>query len=327
MLVKPSLSEQALIDCLKLNYGLEVSALRFLPLGADTQAWSYRAETREQVFFLKLKRCAHYDLGLRIINFLVEAGIKELIPPLKTLQGHSAQRMDDFMLSVYPFIEGENGFNQALADEQWRALGRALRHIHEITVPEALQQELRREAYSSQWRDLVRSLYSQSEMKDAFAENLALFMQKNKQLIHRLVDRSEQLAQELQKERHQFVLCHSDLHGGNVLLQGEQTLFIVDWDDPIMAPKERDLMFIGGGVGNVWNKPQEEALFYQGYGKTEIKQQILAYYRHERIVEDLAIYGRDLLLTAAGGENRAEMYKQFLAMFEPRGVVDIALLS
>lgn len=32
---------------------------------------------------------------------------------------------------------------------------------------------------------------------------------------------------------------------------------IVDWDEPIMAPKERDLMFIGGGVANVWNDPSE----------------------------------------------------------------------
>ena len=30
-------------------------------------------------------------------------------------------------------------------------------------------------------------------------------------------------------------------------------------------PKERDLMFIGGGVANVWNKPHEETLFYKGY--------------------------------------------------------------
>ena len=101
-------------------------------------------------------------------------------------------------------------------------------------------------------------------------------------------------------------------------------IYIVDWDDPIMAPKERDLMFIGGGVANVWNKPHEEVLFYKGYGKTEVNKAILAYYRHERIVEDIALYGQDLLLTTAGGENRLEMYKHFIAMFEPRGVVDIA---
>ena len=96
------------------------------------------------------------------------------------------------------------------------------------------------------------------------------------------------------------------------------TIYIVDWDEPIMAPKERDLMFIGGGVANVWNKPHEEKLFYKGYGKTEINSTILAYYRHERIVEDIAVYGHELLLTMAGGEDRPEMYKQFIGMFEPR---------
>ncbi len=102
------------------------------------------------------------------------------------------------------------------------------------------------------------------------------------------------------------------------------TIYIVDWDEPIMAPKERDLMFIGGGVGNVWNKPHEEKLFYKGYGKTEIDSTILAYYRHERIVEDIAEYSQELLLTTARGKDRPEMYRQFTGMFEPQGVVDIA---
>ncbi len=83
-------------------------------------------------------------------------------------------------------------------------------------------------------------------------------------------------------------------------------------------------MFMGGGVGNVWNKPFEETLFYEGYGKTEINSTALAYYRYERIVEDIAIYSQALLLTTAGGKDRPEMYKQFIAMFEPQGVVDIA---
>src|SRR5947208_17053255 len=104
----------------------------------------------------------------------------------------------------------------------------------------------------------------------------------------------------------------------------DNTIYIVDWDYPIMAPKERDLMFIGGGVANVWNKSREEALFYKGYGKIEVNWTILSYYRHERIVEDIALYGQDLVLTTAGGENRDVMYKHFIDMFEPEGVVDIA---
>jgi spectinomycin phosphotransferase len=91
-----------------------------------------------------------------------------------------------------------------------------------------------------------------------------------------------------------------------------------------MAPKECDLMFIGGGVGNIWNNPLEKQLFYKGYGKTKIDTTALAYYRHERIVEDIAIYSQELLLTTAGGENRLEMYRHFIAMFEPQGVLDIA---
>ncbi len=142
--------------------------------------------------------------------------------------------------------------------------------------------------------------------------------------IRRLVDRAEQLAEKLHDLSPNFVLCHSDIHAGNVLLSGNDALYIVDWDEPIMAPRERDLMFIGGGVANVWNKPHEEELFYKGYGKTDVNMTLLSYYRHERIVEDIAEYAQELLSTTSGGKNRAEMYKQFVGMFEPNGVVDIA---
>ena len=68
--------------------------------------------------------------------------------------------------------------------------------------------------------------------------------------------------------------------------------------------------------------PAKKLLFYKGYGKTDINTLILAYYRHERIVEDIAVYGEALLLTSAGGDaDRSEMYNQFMDMFEPNGVV------
>jgi spectinomycin phosphotransferase len=153
------------------------------------------------------------------------------------------------------------------------------------------------------------------------------FLQENRSLIQQLVERSEQLGQKARNRPLKFTLCHSDIHGGNVLVTGKEALYIVDWDDPILAPKERDLMFIGGGVGNVWNKPYEQKLFYQGYGQTDLDGSLLAYYRYERIVEDIAIYSQELLFKPTDGKNRREMYKHFMSLFEPHGVVDIAFAT
>jgi spectinomycin phosphotransferase len=328
MLVKPPLSDQRIIDCLNTNYGIEVITLTFLPLGADMNAWVYKAEKRNRSsYFVKLKRGHHHDIGIAVVEILHKAGIQQIIPPIKTIDNQPVQCIDDFTLIVYPFIEGQNGFSCPLTDEQWLILGKTLRQIHEIDVPLSIQHQIRREAYSPKWREIVRLLYAHIEAEpigNEIALKLLVFMKEHILAIRQLVDRSEQLAQILQNESPKFVLCHSDIHGGNVLMDDNNTIFIVDWDDPIMAPKERDLMFIGGGVANVWNKRHEEALFYMGYGKTDVNKAILAYYRHERIVEDIAEYGQNLLLTVAGGEDRAEMYKHFIAMFEPNGVVDIA---
>ena len=328
MLMKPSFTDELIMDCLDKNYNIKVEEIRLLKLGADMNASIYKVETREQQhFFVKLIR-NYNEIGIQVIELLQHAGIKQIIPPIRTVQQQLTHQVDNLTVIVYPFIEGQNGFTRALTDQQWMALGQTLRKIHEIKVPSLLQQQLRQETYSSKWREIVRSLYSHIETEsyaDEIAFKLAAFIKKNRLIIQRLVDGGEKLAEIIKTESPEFVLCHADIHGGNVLMESDHAIYIVDWDDPKMAPKERDLMFIGGGVANVWNNPHEEKFFYQGYGETAINKKILAYYRHERIVEDMAIYGKSLLLSAAGGEDRAELYQHFIDMFEPNGVVEIAL--
>lgn len=328
MITKQPLSDQNIIDCLNTNYGIKITTLTLLPLGADMNAWVYKAETDDQSsYFVKIKREHHHDVGIAIMEQLDNAGIQNIIPPIKTINNQLIAYCDDVTCIVYPFIQGQDGFTRSLTDEQWVTLGKTLKHIHEIDVPLSIQDQIRQETYSREWHEFVRSLYPRIQAEpigDEIALKLLAFMKEHILTIRQLVDRSEQLAQRLQNESHTFVLCHSDIHGGNVLMDDNNALFIVDWDDPIMAPKERDLMFIGGGVASVWNKPHEEALFYKGYGPTDVNKAILAYYRHERIVQDIAEYAQALLFTDAGGEDRAEMYKHFIAMFDPNGVVDIA---
>lgn len=327
MLEKPRISEQSLTDCLQANYGIHAVSITFLPLGADMHSAVYKVETKGTPCFVKLRLANNQNISVDILELLHQQGIQQIIAPVKTIHGKSSQPVNDDTLTVFPFIHGKNGFQQSLSDDQWILLGKALRQVHETTVPTSLQNQIRRETYSPKWRQIVRSIYPALESKplnDEYAVKLHAFMNQNIVTIQKLVNQAENLALQVQQETPQFVLCHSDIHAGNVLMT-DSSIYIVDWDEPIMAARERDLMFIGAGVGNVWNKPREIELFYEGYGKIEINRKLLAYYRHERIAEDIAVYARQLLLTTSGGLDRHENYKHFIAMFDPVGVVDCAL--
>ncbi len=123
-------------------------------------------------------------------------------------------------------------------------------------------------------------------------------------------------------------MCHSDLHAGNILIDRNDAFYIGDWDSPILAPKERDLMFIGGGQGFTGHTLQEEEiLFYEGYGQTQIDPVALAYYRYERIIQDIAVYCEQLFLTNEGGDDRAQSLRYLISNFLPNNAIAIAYAS
>ncbi len=140
-----------------------------------------------------------------------------------------------------------------------------------------------------------------------------------------LIKQTEQFAQMLLNQLPEFILCHADIHGWNLLIDNNEALYMVDWDTLIFAPKERDLMFIGSGLGDSGYTPQEEkAMFYQGYGQTNINQIAIAYYRCERIIEDIAVYCEQILLSDEGGEDRKASLENVKSNFLPNGTIEVA---
>lgn len=53
----------------------------------------------------------------------------------------------------------------------------------------------------------------------------------------------------------------------------------------------------------------------------------MAYYRYERIVEDIAAFCEQLLLSEGGGADREQSLRYFVSSFLPTHVVDIAYRS
>ena len=152
-------------------------------------------------------------------------------------------------------------------------------------------------------------------------------LQKHRAEILDLVERAEHLAQDLQARSPECVLCHSDIHAGNVVVDADDELYIVDWDSPVLAPKERDLMFPGGGQGFIGHTAEdEETLFYRGYGPAQIDPVALAYYRYERIIQDIAAFCEEIFSTA-GGEDREQALRYLMSNFLPDHTVEIACAS
>jgi spectinomycin phosphotransferase len=320
------IQEQQIIEILKATYGIEAQSARLLPLGADMNASVYKVDANSNSYFLKIKQGHHEKTNLAVIAFLHDSGIKEIIYPLVSIDGTLLKQFDHFKMIAYPFIEGQNGFEQPLTKSQWIALGKTLKKIHTASVPLSIQKQLRKETYSPKWREIVKALAFQIE-QDTSNNNITAdfknYYKKNFNAISRLVSSAEALCKKIQPNSNN-VLCHSDIHAGNILITPEGSFYIVDWDEPVMAPKERDLMFIGGGVGNVWNVSNEVGYFYEGYGQVDIDKTILSYYRHERIIEDIAWYGQDILSDNQNDQAKQESFNLFKSLFESKGVIDIA---
>lgn len=330
MLEKPNLPDEKLIACARDDYGLRVTEIVFLPLGADPNTAVYRVADGAAAYFLKLRSGGFDEATVAVPRLLKEQGVAQIIAPVETRTGQLSSRVDDFAVILSPFVMGQNGFEANLSDSQWRELGVALRGIHAAGVPEPLRRRIPHEAYSPRFRDAVGSYLAQVEntaFDDPVAAKLATIMRARRGEIAHLVARAEALGDALRERSPGHVLCHADIHGGNVLIGAGGALHIVDWDTLMFAPKERDLMFIGGGVGGVWHGAREGELFHEGYGAADVDPVAIAYYRHERIVEDIAVYCDDLLATDAGGADREENLRHFASQFQPNSVVEIARRS
>lgn len=332
MLEKPELQDEKIIACLRDEYGLSIVQVAFLPLGADLNTAVYRLVAADETpYFLKLRGGLFDETSVALPKFLSDQGIGQIIAPLVTQTGQLWASLDAFKVILYPFVEGHNGYEVDLSDRHWGEFGTALKHIHTAKVPPALTRRIRQETYAPQGREIVKTFLGRVE-NDVFAEpvavKLAAFLQAKRAEILDLVGRAERLAQALQAQSPEFMVCHADIHAGNILIDAHDAFYIVDWDDPILAPKERDLMFIGGGQGFGGHTAQEEeTLFYQAYGQTQINPIALAYYRYERIIQDIAVFCEQLFLTHEGGEDREQSLQYLKSNFLPNGTIEIAYKS
>ena len=221
---------------------------------------------------------------------------------------------------VYPFLEGDTSLT-GMTDELWRETGRVFRRIHQAPLPPDGFPAMRSERFDPtpylRWvREFEAQRLSAPPDESESAQALRATWIANQATIHTAVASLRQLAATLQSRSLPFVIAHADLHPANLLRDAAGRVFVLDWDEVMLAPKERDFIFI--------REPQAHA-FWEGYGlragEKESEEEgidwvALTYFRWERVVQDLIEEAHQALLRGDVGEDaKAIAVQRFTASF------------
>jgi len=204
-----------------------------------------------------------------------------------------------------------------MTNAQWKEVGSIFRRIHQVGLPASGgSSSLRKERFDlTEYTQWIRTFEAQhlQEHNSASASQRALrsSWKMHQPTIHTAVTTLEKLAEMLRSRTLPFVICHADLHARNLIRDPSGHVLVIDWDEVMLAPKERDFIFL--------RKPHAEA-FFQGYANAEIDWSLLTYYLWERVVQDLIYLAHNVCVRDDWAEEtRAQVAQTFHESLGPEG--------
>ena len=309
----PKIPEERLRACLQDQYDLSPATLEFLPLGQDYHAGVYRVVSEQGTpYLLKVTLRPLYEPGCLVPRYLRDQGITSVVAPVPTKSNALWTKLVDWTVIVYPFIDGDTNWT-GMTNEQWKQVGTIFQQIHQVRLSPEGFESLRKETFDpteyTRWVHAFETQHLHSRHDgNGSSHALRASWVTYQSTIHTAVASLEKLAEVLQSQIFPYVICHADLHPANLIGDHAGHVFVIDWDEVMLAPKERDFIFV--------REPQANT-FWQGYGQREIDWMLLSYYLWERVVQDVIAYAQDVCFRDDLGEETrtdiAQLFHEYLA--------------
>ncbi len=278
---------------LQKHYGYEAKRLRAVPGGMSAAA--FEADGR---FFLKLydaglsatERCTRtLERQLRVLSLLCGTSAlgDRLCAPIPTADGRLFYTDGGVTGVLFNWIDGEAvGFGNPYTEEERRQLAAFSRELHSVD-PAPFAALCPAEAFNVDFAQAFCSLLGGG--REALPAPLAAVLLPLRERLCETCGRLADAARRLSLAPPPFVLCHTDLHGGNVLRRADGTLAVVDWENVQLAPREADLF--------LFCEEPFFPLFREPAGR-----ELLLYYQVRRDLEDLWEFCRAFAAGEFAGE-------------------------
>ena len=284
MVIEPKINKEELQSFLSDAYNLEITEMIFIPRGECS--WGYKIVTPDNLYFVKIY--ATLDVTEEAFQLTYDlyqkCGIKHIIHPLKTNAGEVRTVFQNYNLAIFNFVEGIVSAETTLNDDQFEQLGELIGQIHMST--KILNPLTRKETFEFKNDDYDRVMSSLSEgSEDSLVNEMKHLIQKHITRITQEYDELKALQKEISALEIPFVNCHGDPTPSNIMLTPQGEVYLIDWDDPIYAPKEKDLVFLHH------RNPAVMTGYAQETGISDLNQTLLRFYEHKWNIEEIGGYG------------------------------------
>lgn len=309
MKVDNTFDKTELKNRLNAAYALNLQTLTFLPEGEDSYGYIATDETGGR-YFAKASSSVP-EASLHIASHLRErGGIAEVVAPLKTQAGALSIAWHELRVSLFPFIHGKSRWDlwkigKDFADAALAKCGELLAKIHACTdtlephpqVPAAQGTSPRLAAnvakYDLPLRHELFAVLNAAEKgephQNHYQRQLLEAISQHRAAILQTLERYDSLGRSAAALQTPFVITHGDATPGNLILDAEDRLHLIDWDSACIGPPEKDLVsFTGERFEIVLDA-------YLKHRPATLHADIFGFYIYEWTLNEIRDYGTKIL--------------------------------
>lgn len=239
MFYKKTRDNQYLADLksfLQNTYGFAVKEIAEAKRGFYGETWKVVSESGNS--FVKIVYYAShmekYTGSFAIMDYMVHHGIGFIGSIIRTKQDDLYCLFNGGVLGAFTFVEGEH--------TEAYDLSRLISHMAVIYNLQIGDLAIQSETFDISCVDRFYQLLTDVKgMSDDSAEKLVDILQDHCEVLHHHALQLPGVADRCGQNSNDFHITSGDV-GGNVILEGDR-FTIIDWDDIVLAPIERDLWF------------------------------------------------------------------------------------
>lgn len=307
MKVDNTFDKTELREQLSTAYGLPLQSITFFPEGEDSYGYVIASETGEE-YFAKASTSVPNSC-LQVASLLRhQCNISGIVAPLKTLEGTLSVLWQDFRVSLFPFIEGKSRWDlwkvgKDFTDAELSQTAALLATIHGCTGTVA-SNSLTVATYDLPLRQELHTVLEAPEKipaRNGYQKRLLEAIAQHRSAILQTLERYDSLGRSASVLQTPFVITHGDPTPGNLIIDAENRLHIIDWDGVCLGPPEKDLVSF---TGERFEVVLESYLAKRRNGAT-LHTDIFGFYIYEWTLNEIRDYGTKILFKNSDTQQNA----------------------